>query len=172
MPVGSMSPVKNALASENRRQAKLARHKSKSIERQRAYRARLKDSQMSRIDDISHIDAQANELNAMRQTLVTVYQEYHAKIGTQIEKILKDADVWDTIKALEAGREQRRSEDQVKVNQMGAKIDEIEKVKAYLLEREAGEATGANTVEGAPAVVEGAPPVKALSKKESRTANR
>lgn len=162
--------MKNALASEKRRQAKLARHKSKSLERQRAYRAHQKESKVPRTDDISHIDAQANELNAMRQALVTGYQEYHAKIGTQIEKVLKDADVWDTITALEAGREKRRGEDQEKVNQLGVKIDELAKVKQYLLEREAAEATAPVLEEVAPVAEEVAPaaPAKAQTKKVAR----
>ncbi len=140
---------------------------------------------MPRTDDISHIDAQANELNAVRQALVVGYQEYHAKIAAQIEKILKDADVWDTVQALEAGREKRRQDDQEKVNQIGAKIDELAKVKMYLLEREAAEAAEAATppgveVDAAPAVdaptngseaTPPTPPTKA-SKKEAKSATR
>lgn len=171
--------MKNALASEKRRQAKIARHKSKSLERQRAYRARQKESKVSRTDDIAHIDAQAQELLAVRQALITGYQEYHAKIATQIEKILKDADVWDTVQALEAGREKRRVEDQEKVNQLGAKLDELAKVKQYLLEREAAAATSgsdegaASTEEAPPANGEAKPtPAKGKASKKEEQATR
>ena len=173
--------MKNALASEKRRQAKLARHKSKSLERQRAYRARQKESPVSRTDDIAHIDAQAAEIIALREGLIGAYQEFHSKIAAQVEKILREADVWDTVQALETGREARRQADQEKVNQLNVKLEELGKVKGFLLERQAAEAVApAPVLEVDAPVSEGesangeaapAPPPKA-SKKDARTASR
>lgn len=110
---------------------------------------------MPRTEDIAHVDTQIQALLDARQALASGFQEYHAKITAQIEKILRDADVWDVVQALETGREKRRVDDQAQANAMSAKLDDLAKVKAFLLERDAAEET--------------APPVEAVEKASKTT---
>lgn len=92
---------------------------------------------MSRADDLAYVGQQLQALNEERQRLVTEYNAYHQKIQGQIEKILREAEVWDVLQALEAGREKRRVEGQATVNEIGVQIADLEKVRAFLASREA-----------------------------------
>lgn len=115
---------------------------------------------MPRNEDIAHIDTQIQALLDARNALATGFQEYHTKIATQIEKVLRDADVWDIVQALEAGREKRRMEDQAQANALSTKLDDLAKVKTFLQGRDAAEATEPVVeAESAP------PPVKKTGRK-------
>ncbi len=84
--------------------------------------------------EIEHIDAKIQEVLAQRQKLADEYTIFHNQVAAQIEKILKDAKVFDLIRALEVGRDTRRATDQAQVDALGKQIDECSRQKAKLLE--------------------------------------
>jgi hypothetical protein len=90
--------------------------------------------QMDVKHEIEHIDAKIQEALAQRQKLADEYTTFHNQVANQIEKILKDAKVFDLIRALEVGRDTRRATDQAQVDAIGKKIDEFSRQKAKLLE--------------------------------------
>ena len=95
---------------------------------------------MSRTEDLAYVEEQLKNFMGERQKIATDYESYNKRISAQIEKILREAGVWDVVNALESGRDTRRTSDQERVNQVGTQIADLEKVRAFLVAREAAEA--------------------------------
>lgn len=73
----------------------------------------------------TEIENQIQALTDERQGIVDTFTRYNQKISSQIEKILRDADVFDVVYALEMGREAQRVTEQDRVNQLTAKIADL-----------------------------------------------
>lgn len=91
---------------------------------------------MSRRDDIEFVERQIQELAAHRQQIATDFTAYYDSIRSQIEKALKDAGIFDLVQTLEAGREKRKVDDQARADELGKKIGDLDRVRAFLLARE------------------------------------
>lgn len=91
---------------------------------------------MSRRDDIEFIEHQIQELATQRQQVATDFTAYFDSIRLQIEKALKDAGIFDLVQTLEMGREKRKVDDQARADELGKKIGDLDRVRAFLLARE------------------------------------
>lgn len=91
---------------------------------------------MSRRDDIVFIEQQITDLAASRQQIATDFTAYYDSIRVQIEKALRDAGVFDLVQTLELGREKRKADDQARADDLGKRLGDLEKVRAFLLARE------------------------------------
>jgi len=73
-------------------------------------------------EDIAKLNEQLQALGAQQQAIGSQYTLFAQRVAVQIEKILRDAEVWDLIRALEVGREQKRAVDQAQADEIGKQI--------------------------------------------------
>jgi len=88
---------------------------------------------VGRTEELAKLDAEIQAATARRAKIAENYTTFANRIATQIDKILKDADVFDVIRALEVGRDKRRSDDQAQADALGQQLDEMAKMRAALV---------------------------------------
>ena len=77
------------------------------------------------VEDMAKFEEQIKILANRRQKIADDYTGFANRITTQIEKILRDAEVWDVIRALEVGKEKRRADDQAQADLIGKQLGEL-----------------------------------------------
>lgn len=101
---------------------------------------------MGRAEEIAKVEADLQAVAARRAKIAENYTAFASRISAQIEKILKDAEVYDVIRALEVGREKRRADDQAQADALGQQLEELAKLREALL----NDQTSGPTVDGTP----------------------
>jgi len=89
---------------------------------------------VSQKEEIAKIETEIQTLTARRAKIAENYAAFAGRITTQIEKILKDAEVYDVIRALEVGRDKRRVDDQAQADALGKQIAMLSQMLAERIE--------------------------------------
>jgi len=92
---------------------------------------------------MERINAEIAKLENQIKDIADQYQTYAKEVAGEVERILKDANVWEDIHALETERLQTQQKAQAKVNDLQATIAEKAKVRNYLREMEDAEVAAA-----------------------------
>lgn len=100
---------------------------------------------MGRAEEIAKIEADIQKAAAQRQKIADGYTAFANRISGQIEKILKDAEVYDVIRAIEVGRDKRRQDDQAQADALGKHMEELVQMRAAILEEKQPEVVDETT---------------------------
>jgi len=86
--------------------------------------------------DIDDIQTKIAKLQTEQQEIAQKYQTYHGEVQEKITGLLKGAGIFEKVNELENGRQQVQQEAQQKGMALQQQVQDLMKMRAYLLERQ------------------------------------
>jgi len=94
----------------------------------------------TRQQDLQHVMSQLQDLEGEARKVQTAFQKYQADVQEVIKARLEEFGIWEEISSLEAERMEAGRRAQEKIQKLNAKAADLQKVSAFLRDRELQEA--------------------------------